>query len=297
MRKRVRWTILTTAIALFAMTATAQAAPANDNFASATTISSVPVEVSGTNVGATFQTGEPLNPAIDPADAGGASVWYSWTAPTSEEVQIHTCHGAPTLDTILAVYTGTAFSNLVPVAAGDDISLQCGHGSAAQFNAVSGTTYKIAVDGFAADQGTFKLRVSDQIPSVNIDSGPGSTTTDSTPTFTFSSDQASVTFECYVFPSVGPAEFADVCAPPFTTPVLAPGDHDFVVGAQAATGEFSFQLASHPFTLQAPPSTTPPPAATTPAATAPMATTPPKKKCKKGRKLKRGKCVKKKRKK
>lgn len=122
-------------------------APANDNFANAQTISGCSGSVNGTNLGATRETGEPRH---DPANnSGSASVWYQWTAPASASVTITTINSD--FDTLLGVYTGTAVNSLTacPSCRNDDIDTQQGNvQSSVTFTAVSGTVYKIAVDGW-----------------------------------------------------------------------------------------------------------------------------------------------------
>ncbi|HUQ64321.1 MAG TPA: hypothetical protein VM121_11250, partial [Acidimicrobiales bacterium] len=130
-------------------------APANDNFGAP----GVPVltgesgTVNGTTVDATQQGGEP-----DHAGApGGRSVWYRWTPPSSGAYTFNTCTASPSLDTVLAIYTGGTVSTLNEIASDDD---GCGGfgGSIVTFSAVSGTQYRIVVDGYDATQtGTFTL--------------------------------------------------------------------------------------------------------------------------------------------
>jgi hypothetical protein len=107
----------------------------------------------GSNVGATKQSGEPNHAG----NAGGASVWYAWTAPATGSVTITTAGSS--FDTLLGVYTGSAVDALTQVAANDDVSTST-FTSSVTFNATSGTTYRIAVDGYrntAAATGTVKL--------------------------------------------------------------------------------------------------------------------------------------------
>ena len=54
-----------------------QAAPANDNFANAIVLTGNTLTTSGSNVAATKEAGEPNHAG----NSGGASVWWSWTAP------------------------------------------------------------------------------------------------------------------------------------------------------------------------------------------------------------------------
>ena len=59
-------------------------------------------------------------------------------------------------DTVLAVYTGASLSTLLEIASNDDAgSLQ----SSVSFTATQGTTYFIAVDGFAGASGSVQLNV------------------------------------------------------------------------------------------------------------------------------------------
>ena len=60
--------------------------PTNDDFASATVISGSSGQTSGTNVEATKEVGEPDHAG----NAGGASVWYSWTASADGMVYVDT---------------------------------------------------------------------------------------------------------------------------------------------------------------------------------------------------------------
>lgn len=120
--------------------------PANDAFAAATTITGSSGSISGTNVGATEEAGEP-----DHADIpGDASVWYRWTAPSSGRVLLDTCSGTD-FDTLLAVYTGTTVGGLAPVASADD---GCGSTSRLLFTVTADTTYQIAIDGANRGWGT-----------------------------------------------------------------------------------------------------------------------------------------------
>lgn len=86
---------------------------------------------------------------------GGKSLWWSWTAPASGPVTISTC--GSDFDTVLAVYTGNAVDALSLVASNNN-SVCSGVSnvqSQVQFNAIAGTNYQIAVDGFkyAAEPG------------------------------------------------------------------------------------------------------------------------------------------------
>jgi len=133
------------------------AAPGNDNFASGTVISGTSLTVTGTNIGATKEAGEP---AIA-SNAGGRSVWYTWTAPANGKVTLNT-HGS-NFDTLLGVYTGNSVSSTTLVASNDDDPAARysanPYTSAVTFNAVAGVTYHIAVDGYSAASGNIVLNL------------------------------------------------------------------------------------------------------------------------------------------
>jgi kumamolisin len=123
--------------------------PANDNFANATVLSGASGTSSGLNANATKEAGEP-NHAGNP---GGHSVWYSWTAPASGPCNFNTFGSS--FDTELAIYTGTAVNNLTLIAANEDSGSV--NTSSVSFDAIGGTTYRIAVDGYTGATGNVAL--------------------------------------------------------------------------------------------------------------------------------------------
>jgi hypothetical protein len=138
--------------------------PANDNFANAQAIGGSSGSVSGTNISATKETGEPQHAG----NAGGASVWYQWQAPASGSVTIST--SGSSYDTLLGVYTGTSVSSLTTIASNDDENYPTILTSTVIFNALSGTTYRIAVDGFGSASGNVTLNWSLSTTGLRIDS-------------------------------------------------------------------------------------------------------------------------------
>jgi hypothetical protein len=121
--------------------------PAGDNFADRVLLVQTNGISSGNNFRATQEAGEP-NHAGKP---GGHSVWYKWIAPTNGIARFRTV--GSTFDTLLAVYQGSSFSNLVVIGSDED---RGGYfTSDVRFNAYAGVEYQIAIDGFAADIGTF----------------------------------------------------------------------------------------------------------------------------------------------
>jgi serine protease AprX len=139
-----------TTTARFAVTVLAPTGPANDFFASAMALPGSDGLVDATSTGATREPGEPAHAG----QAGGASVWFTWTAPLTATVTFETAGSA--LDTLLAVYRGTSVSALTTVAANDDVSSSV-FTSRTSFQATAGTTYAIAVDGYKGAAGALRL--------------------------------------------------------------------------------------------------------------------------------------------
>jgi hypothetical protein len=122
---------------------------ANDTLANCLTVAGASGSISGRNVFATRETGEPAHAG----EAGGHSLWYCWTAPSTGPFTFDT--RGTRFDTLLAIYQGTSVTALTPVAADDDSGPSLT--SRVTFLASAGTTYRIVVDGKAATSGTFTL--------------------------------------------------------------------------------------------------------------------------------------------
>jgi len=104
-------------VVFLGLTMNAQAAPGNDEFFAATPLSGPPLSVEfDDNKGATKQSGEPSHAG----NVGGHSVWYSWTPSVGAHVVVSTCTISPGIDTLLAVYTGSAVNSLTPGASNDE---------------------------------------------------------------------------------------------------------------------------------------------------------------------------------
>lgn len=131
--------------------------PVNDNFADAQPITGkLPSRVDGTFFGATHEEGEPLH-----AGVSTNAVWYSWTAGATGPVVIETCGSE--LDSVLAVYTGSAVNALTAVAASDN---RCGKQSRVRVEASAGVTYRIAIDSFGSE-GAFGVTIRPPKPPAN----------------------------------------------------------------------------------------------------------------------------------
>src|SRR4030095_2356888 len=128
--------------------------PANDNFNSPQVLGSITATITGTNSGATKEPGEPNHAG----NIGGHSVWYSWTAtPSSLGMSFSLRNASTQIDTLLAVYTGTQVNALTQIAANDDYGGTLNLTSTVFFPTVPGTTYRLAVDWFSGDSGSFVL--------------------------------------------------------------------------------------------------------------------------------------------
>src|SRR5204863_9732475 len=112
---------------------TVQASTGSDSFDAASALRRSSVTTSGTNVGASKEPGEP-----DHGGPGGASMWWRWTAPASDQAIIDTFGSG--FDTLLGVYTGSAVNALTLVAANNDAGgmLQ----SRVMFQATAGVEYR-----------------------------------------------------------------------------------------------------------------------------------------------------------
>ncbi|MCX6924825.1 MAG: hypothetical protein NT154_16680, partial [Verrucomicrobia bacterium] len=122
--------------------------PANDDFANRFVVANTNVTILGTNADATSEPGEPIHASYD--NTPPTSVWWKWTAPVSGRAVISV---TSSYSQDLGVYTGTTVSNLTVIARG---SGNFNGPAYANFDAVAGTEYEIAVDG---DGGAFSLLV------------------------------------------------------------------------------------------------------------------------------------------
>ena len=126
--------------------------PVNDRFASRRTITGIQATVTGANVLATKETGEPNIEGV----SGGKSVWWTWKAAASGTVTLSTAGSS--FDTTLGVYRGRSVSGLTLVSANDDSDYASGeYTSRLTVTAVAGHTYQIAVDGYQGATGTISL--------------------------------------------------------------------------------------------------------------------------------------------
>ena len=125
--------------------------PANDNFANPQVIAGIEVEgdITGSNVNATLEPGEPTTTAG--WEAGG-SVWFSWEAPATGTFSLRLTAG---WDAQLAIFTGEEVGALTVL---DESDPQDGEGDAVVTLATEdGASYRVRVSGWERDRGTFAL--------------------------------------------------------------------------------------------------------------------------------------------
>jgi hypothetical protein len=84
--------------------------PGNDDFVDRILLATGTTQVTGTNNGATTESGE----AIEPTGAGLHSVWWEWVPPSTAEATIDTLGSS--YDTTIAIYRGNALDALTLIA-------------------------------------------------------------------------------------------------------------------------------------------------------------------------------------
>jgi hypothetical protein len=149
--------------------------PANDDFASATTLpSSLFFSIIRSNLDSTT---EPDEPAINGGINDGRSVWFNWTATADRSIRLDICDfrilsGVDAK--AVSIWTGDELASLTPVFSS---STQC----RTTFDAEAGEIYRIAFSGTFGGEGTFTLELREAVPPPNdaflsaIGVGPGLT--------------------------------------------------------------------------------------------------------------------------
>jgi hypothetical protein len=117
------------------------APPANDNFADATQITSLPFNVEASTVRATFESGEPT-----PSCWSGYSfktVWFTHTPSTNTPLTMTL--GSGSISPVVVIYTGSALDSLTEI--------NCGFGGMS-FMAQAGVTYYFQLSDNVGNEGT-----------------------------------------------------------------------------------------------------------------------------------------------
>lgn len=147
----IGWTLLTVCSRIVV------AAPANDSFEAGPVYNMPLVEVTGSNVGATREAGEPVHGA----DLAGRTVWYSWTAPAAGQlvaaVRGHNFRPA------ITIYRGDFLDALEPLASTRYEGFTEPYAAVGILQVTAGETLRIVVDAYFpqptafAPEGTFDL--------------------------------------------------------------------------------------------------------------------------------------------
>jgi len=138
---------------MLVLSACLHAAPANDLFANRTVLpATTSATVEQTTAGATLDEGE-----MDPMLIGGASVWFSWTAPSAGYYAVST-EGSD-YDTIAYVFKDTTYGSLSYLMGSDNFPefSTFKNTSRCLFSAEAGATYYFAIHGHAGTTGQLKL--------------------------------------------------------------------------------------------------------------------------------------------
>ncbi len=130
--------------------------PENDNFVNATVLTGESGQTDGSNTNATNEPAEPDHAG----NKGGQSVWWKWTVPDSGYFSFDT--KGSTVDTLLAVYTGSGVGSLTEIAANNDVSAGVpdqayDNSSRVTFYAEKDKVCYIAVDGYGMTSGNITL--------------------------------------------------------------------------------------------------------------------------------------------
>ena len=121
--------------------------PNNDDFTNSYALIGLVAVGTSSNTTATVENGEP--------PSNGRTVWWNWRAPVSGPVSLGT--SGSSFSPMLAVYSGTAFTNLVLL----DKAL-----SDLQFTAIAGTVYQISADANNGGQiGQIQLTLAAGLPA------------------------------------------------------------------------------------------------------------------------------------
>ncbi|MDQ4121884.1 MAG: VCBS repeat-containing protein [Acidobacteriota bacterium] len=160
----VIYTLIIFSLMFFSATETIKAVePSNDNLSSAMQLSLQSGTVSGSNIGASREAGEPNH--YDSNLPGAKTVWYKWTPLSSFTAQLELTDN---FSSTIAVYSTTSgnptFAQLTKIntASNADFNGYTEQRHRVKFFAEVGKTYYIAIGGYAlfssATEGTFQLK-------------------------------------------------------------------------------------------------------------------------------------------
>jgi hypothetical protein len=125
---------------------------ANDGFASAMTLGSLPTSIDVSTLTATTQPGEPHGSC---SHATGQTLWYRYTATNSKSIKVDTLESS--FESLATIYTGNSLKHLSQVACGQ----------VAQFTGHAGTTYWIQLGGYDGESGELRATIARGTPPPN----------------------------------------------------------------------------------------------------------------------------------
>jgi hypothetical protein len=215
------------------------AGPANDAIAAASTVGALPFNASPNTLLATQETNDPTLSCIG-GQKGFYTVWYRYTANANRNLVLNTAGSA--YDTVVGVFTGSPGS-LSQVACNDN------DGSSPQarveFSVSNGTSYYIALasrqsNAFGNAQVSLVESAVLGVPNLTapVDAA---TTTDDTPTFTWTSVAGATSYEIALDQVNAPVASVTVTSTNYTPSSLGPGLYYWRVRARNAggTGDWS----------------------------------------------------------
>jgi PKD repeat protein len=137
-------------------TPVAFAAPANDNFADAIIITTLPFSDEVSNIDATSETDEPRSCGVSTR-----TVWYMFTATAARVLKVDMA-GSSFGDTPLAIYraSGASFADLTTIAC-------MGWGEPLAFQVQAGTTYYLQAADYSSGGGTLRVHLEELTPPPN----------------------------------------------------------------------------------------------------------------------------------
>jgi PKD domain-containing protein len=121
--------------------------PANDNFAQAVTLSTLPSTVDFDTSGATLQSGEPVSACGNTSPPPFGTIWYTFTPVQNRTLSVNVINS--NFSPFWAIYRGSSLNQLTEVT--------CGTFDRISFQASAGQTYYIQVGGQFASFGTGSL--------------------------------------------------------------------------------------------------------------------------------------------
>jgi hypothetical protein len=202
--------------------------PANDNFAAAIPVSTLPTSFPPIDTtSATTEPGEPTALFLCGSQSIGNTVWYTFTPVVATTLTVDTA--GSTFDTIVAVYTGNPVSSLTVVACNDDPP-DGGSQARLSFLAGAGTTYRVQVGGFLGAFGNLVVNftgmpvpstatpTSSVTPTATPTATPTSTATTTPTSAATGTPTATLTSTRPATPTLTPAPSATVTV---TSPTLA----------------------------------------------------------------------------